>query len=35
LQEQEQNVIEAGQTKGLKLTDRRQMGDWVALTMSL
>jgi ribosomal protein L11 methyltransferase len=35
LQDQEQNVIEAGQTKGLKLTDRRQMGDWVALTMSL
>jgi ribosomal protein L11 methyltransferase len=34
LQEQEQNVIEAGQAKGLKLNERRQMGDWVALTMS-
>ncbi|MFT3891453.1 MAG: 50S ribosomal protein L11 methyltransferase [Anaerolineales bacterium] len=34
LQEQEQNVIEAGQAKGLKMNERRQMGDWVALTMS-
>jgi ribosomal protein L11 methyltransferase len=34
LQEQEQNVIEAGQAKGLKMNGRRQMGDWVALTMS-
>jgi ribosomal protein L11 methyltransferase len=34
LQEQEQNVIEAGQAKGLKMTEHRQMGDWVALTMS-
>ena len=33
LQEQEQNVIEAGQAKGLKLNERRQMGDWVALMM--
>ncbi|GAB4453910.1 MAG: 50S ribosomal protein L11 methyltransferase [Anaerolineales bacterium] len=33
LQEQEQNVIEAAQAKGLKMTERRQMGDWVALTM--
>ena len=34
LQEQEQNVIEAGQTQGLRMNERRQMGDWVALTMS-
>jgi len=34
LQEQAQSVIEAGQAKGLKMIDRRQMGDWVALTMS-
>jgi ribosomal protein L11 methyltransferase len=34
LQEQEENVIEAGQAKGLKMNERRQMGDWVALTMS-
>ena len=34
LQEQEQTVIEAGQAKGLSMTQRRQMGDWVALTMS-
>ena len=34
LQEQEQNVIEAGQARGLKMNERRQMGDWVALTMS-
>jgi len=32
--EQEQNVIEAGQAKGLKMNERRQMGDWVALMMS-
>jgi ribosomal protein L11 methyltransferase len=32
--EQEQSVIEAGQAKGLRMTERRQMGDWVALTMS-
>jgi ribosomal protein L11 methyltransferase len=32
--EQEQSVIEAGQAKGLKMNERRQMGDWVALTMS-
>ncbi len=32
--EQEQNVIEAGQAKGLQLNERRQIGDWVALTMS-
>ena len=34
LQEQEQNVIEAGQTQGLRMNERRQMGDWVALRMS-
>jgi len=34
LQEQEQNVIEAGQAKGLKMNERVQIGDWVALTMS-
>ena len=33
LQEQEQNVIEAGQAKGLRMIDRRQMGDWVAFAM--
>ena len=33
LQEQEQNVVEAGQAKGLNVNERRQMGDWVALTM--
>jgi ribosomal protein L11 methyltransferase len=35
LQEQEQGVIEAGQAKGLRMSERRQMGDWVALAMSL
>jgi ribosomal protein L11 methyltransferase len=34
LQEQAQGVIEAGQARGLKLNERRQMGDWVALTMN-
>jgi ribosomal protein L11 methyltransferase len=34
LQEQEQRVIEAGQAQGLRMNERRQMGDWVALTMS-
>ena len=34
LYEQEQSVIEAGQAKGLQMNERRQMGDWVALTMS-
>ena len=32
--EQEQSVIEAGQAKGLKMNERRQLGDWVALQMS-
>ena len=34
LQEQEESVIEAGQAHGLRTKERRQMGDWVALTMS-
>lgn len=34
LQEQEQDVIEAGQAQGLRMNERMQMGDWVALTMS-
>jgi ribosomal protein L11 methyltransferase len=34
LQEQEDRVIDAGKSKGLRLNDRRQMGDWVALSMS-
>ncbi len=34
LQEQAQNVIEAAQAKGLRLNERNQMGDWVALRMS-
>jgi ribosomal protein L11 methyltransferase len=32
--EQEQSVVEAGQAQGLRMIERRQMGDWVALTMS-
>jgi len=34
LQEQEQSVIEAAQALGLRVNEQRQMGDWVALTMS-
>ena len=34
LLEQEQSVIEAGRAKGLRMNERIQMGDWVALTMS-
>jgi len=34
LQEQEKSVIEAGQAEGLRMNERRQSGDWVALTMS-
>jgi ribosomal protein L11 methyltransferase len=34
LQEQEKRVVEAGQAKGLRMNERRQMGDWVAFTMS-
>jgi ribosomal protein L11 methyltransferase len=33
LQEQAQGVIDAGEAKGLRLRERRQMGDWVALTL--
>jgi ribosomal protein L11 methyltransferase len=33
LQEQVQGVIKAGQAKGLRVNERKQMGDWVALTM--
>ena len=33
LQEQENSVVEAGQAKGLKMKERSQMGDWVAVTM--
>jgi len=32
--EQEQNIIKAGQAHGLRMNERRQMGDWVALTLS-
>ena len=34
LQEQAQTVIEAAQAKGLRMNERKQMRDWVALTMS-
>ena len=34
LQDQAQSVVEAGQVKGLRVIERRQMGDWVALAMS-
>jgi ribosomal protein L11 methyltransferase len=33
LQEQSQSVIEAAQAKGLKMNEKLQMGDWVALMM--
>jgi ribosomal protein L11 methyltransferase len=33
LDEQEQRVVEAAQAQGLRLNERKQMGDWVALTM--
>ena len=33
LQEQGEKVIEAGQAKGLKLTEKRQLGDWVAMSL--
>jgi ribosomal protein L11 methyltransferase len=33
LQEQQDRVVEAGLAKGLQRNERRQMGDWVALTM--
>jgi ribosomal protein L11 methyltransferase len=34
LQEQAQNVLEAAQAKGLRMNEQKQMGDWVAMTMS-
>ena len=34
LEEQAQNVVEAAQSKGLRMKERKQMGDWVALSMS-
>ncbi len=34
LEEQAQRVIEAAQAQGLQMNERRQMGDWVALTVS-
>ena len=34
LEEQASSVIEAAQAKGLKTIERKQMGDWVALSMS-
>ena len=33
LKEQAQGVIEAGQARGLRLEERRRIGDWVALEM--
>ena len=34
LQEQEQSVLEAAQAKDLRMNERKQMGDWVAMSMS-
>ena len=34
LQEQEQTILEAAQSKGLVLSERKGMGDWVALSLS-
>jgi ribosomal protein L11 methyltransferase len=34
LEEQASRVIEAAQAKGLKMNERKQMGDWVAFSMS-
>jgi len=33
LAHQAENVIEAAQAKGLKRSDQRQMGDWVAISL--
>ncbi len=33
LQEQELNVVEAAQAKGLRINEQKRIGDWVALTM--
>jgi ribosomal protein L11 methyltransferase len=35
LEDQAERVVEAGQAKGLVMRERRQMGDWVALNMSV
>ena len=35
LEDQAGRVIEAGQAKGLVMKEKRQMGDWVALKMSI
>jgi ribosomal protein L11 methyltransferase len=32
--EQEGSILEAAQAHGLRMNERRQMGDWVALAMS-
>ncbi len=34
LQDQAQNVIDAARAKGLRLDEKKQLGDWVALAMS-
>ena len=34
LQEQAQSVIDAAQAKGLRVREQRQVGDWIALTVS-
>ena len=34
LQEQERSVLEAAQAKDLRMNERKQLGDWVAMTMS-
>ncbi len=34
LHEQSQSVMEAAQAKGLRMNEKRQMGDWVALMLS-
>jgi ribosomal protein L11 methyltransferase len=34
LEHQAESVVAAGNAKGLKLNDKRQMGDWVALKMA-
>jgi ribosomal protein L11 methyltransferase len=34
LEEQASRVIEAAQAKGLKMNERKQMGDWVAFSVS-
>jgi ribosomal protein L11 methyltransferase len=33
LQEQAQNVLAAAQARGLRMSERKQMGDWVALSL--